>query len=717
MGLRFYSVWVGIAAMLPGCGSKPLSADAPQPPTLAPPVSVATSIEQACADLQAAACAAFQRCAPQVFGSTYPDEASCVERRSADCIERRLARGNTVTPEQVEACAAVSRTSTCSAVIATEYGINPVRDPACVWQGTLAEGEACITSSQCASGSCSFYGRDKCGTCVTRSDTSCAANGECLVGSLCISGQCLVASKEGEPCGSLQPCSAELDCAAGACVPLGQAGDRCGAADTGGCARDLWCNRQTDTCERSILLPGPGACGPTPSGGNALCPAGSSCRPDASGGNHCTPVGGEGATCSYQLECAAGLDCRESVCSKLQAEQCLPAQTTPNPTYPAFLPSVPQGVAPSNATLLTTPKAVLVTFEGDERASTLEAFVNALGPSKYWHSVTSEYGVGRLEALTPIRVAETPPARLSDDDVQAWLVDKLSTDARFPANDGLTLYIVAYPRGVSIAIPGASADMGESSCRDFGGYHQGFIDENGVASPYAVIPDCFYIDPEGAISHEAVEAVTDPFPNLRVANLPAVRGYLSVDVPHTAWSLPAGGGAELADLCEWQPLAGYRDPEIGGLVQRSWSNAAMAGFHQPCVPARRGSAYFNSVPHFDDTITIQLLGGPVRTHGISIPIGQSKTVPVDLLSDGPMDGPWRVSAYDLKEWNNEFDYTAGTEPTLGFSFDQQSGVNGDTLHMTITVLQQDQDFQAEPFVLVSRRGRETNLWLGVVGQP
>ena len=34
-------------------------------------------------------------------------------------------------------------------------------------------------------------------------------------------------------------------------------------------------------------------------------------------------------------------------------------------------------------------------------------------------------------------------------------------------------------------------------------------------------------------------------------------------------------------------------------------------------------------------------------------------MPVDLLSDGPVDGPWRVSAYDLKEWNNEFDYTAG----------------------------------------------------------
>jgi hypothetical protein len=37
--------------------------------------------------------------------------------------------------------------------------------------------------------------------------------------------------------------------------------------------------------------------------------------------------------------------------------------------------------------------------------------------------------------------------------------------------------------------------------------------------------------------------------------------------------------------------------------------------------------------------------------------------------------------------------------------------------MTITVLKQDSDYHAEPFVLVSRRGRDTNLWVGLVGQP
>jgi hypothetical protein len=276
------------------------------------------------------------------------------------------------------------------------------------------------------------------------------------------------------------------------------------------------------------------------------------------------------------------------------------------------------------------------------------------------------------------------------------------------------LYVVAYPRGVTVSFPGTVNGTGES-CRDFGGYHDAFVDAAGTPTPYAVIPDCFYADPGAAISHEAVEAATDPFGGL-LTSLALTRGYAFVDVPHVAWAFPAEGGAELADLCEWQPLTSFRDPEVGGIVQRSWSNAAIAGFHQPCVPARAGSVYFNAVPHFDDLVTVQSLGASVRTHGIVIPLGKSVTVPVDLLSDGPTGGAWRVSAYDLKEWNHEFDYTAKAEPTLRFSFDQQSGVNGDTLQMTITVLKQDSDFQAEPFVLVSRRGRDTNLWVGVVGQ-
>jgi len=173
------------------------------------------------------------------------------------------------------------------------------------------------------------------------------------------------------------------------------------------------------------------------------------------------------------------------------------------------------------------------------------------------------------------------------------------------------------------------------------------------------------------------------------------------------------GGGELADLCDWQPWGAYRDAELGAAVARSWSNAAMARFHQPCVPARSASAYFNSVPRLDNSVALRDAVGSRHTRGVSIRVGESRTVLVDLLSDAPTDGPWRVSAYDLDQFRSH----GHTEPTLRFAFDRQSGVNGDVLEMTITVLKQDPNYLAEPFVLVSRRGHDTNVWLGVVGQP
>jgi hypothetical protein len=454
----------------------------------------------------------------------------------------------------------------------------------------------------------------------------------------------------------------------------------------------------------------------TDSGSSVRCPAGTFCAPDAGGdSSSCVAGAAEGSLCSYRVECGVGLACYESSCGKLRADACAPAGTSPDLTYPARLPSVPRCVAPSNAMLLTEPKVVLVTFDGDSRAGTLEDFVNALGSSGYWHSTTSEYGIAELKALPAIRVRETPPSKLADADIRTWLADKLSHDDRFPPSDARTLYILAYPSTVAITGPGSSPD-GNQSCFDFGGYHDSFAGPNGTPTPYAVIPACAFNDPEAALSHETIEAATDPFSNLSVFAL-TPSGYGAFDALHFVWSLPAGGGAELADMCEWQPMANYQDPEVGGLVQRSWSNAAMAAFHQPCVPAQSGNAYFNSVPHLDDVVSVRAASGTTRTHGIAIPLGQSRTVPVDMLSDGPTGGPWRVSAYDLKEWSQQFDYRTGSEPTLRFSFDRQSGVNGDVLQMTITVLKQDSDYHAEPFVLVSRRGRDTNLWVGLVGQP
>jgi hypothetical protein len=695
---------LGLLGLFVGCSSRPLEDAGP------------ISIERACRDLQEAACAAFQSCSAENFGNRYPDKQRCIDSRTQDCVERRVAEGSAVTPNEVEACARATSSSTCQEILNNEFGVAAERNPTCQWQGTLSEGAGCITSSQCASGNCAFHERDACGACVARADLPCTQSSECNVGALCVSGQCVVAGALSAACGPAQPCSVELTCRAGQCAARARVDEPCGHG-MGACSPELWCNQQTELCEHSTLLTAGGGCGVADSGSNFLCPAGSLCLPDATTGvGTCVPGGAEGAACSYSIECGIGLGCYEGSCGRLQASRCVAPDTLANPTYPAQLPSVPQCVAPAFAQVLSKPKAVLISFDGDASADTLQSYLLALGPSDYWRAATSEYGVGELATLEPIRVAEMPAAEVSDADLQAWLLDKIAHDARFPKTDSQTVYVLRYPAGVTITTPEPDSTSGHS-CRDFGGYHSSALAPDGTSAPYAVIPTCSFGDSEATLAHELIEATTDPFFNPALGGANSGSGYATLDARHLAWALPAVGGAELADLCEWQPFSNYQDPALGGTVQRSWSNAAMAAFHQPCVPAHSTAAYFNGVPHFDDLVTLHIFGQSLRTRGIAIPLGQSKTVPVDLLSDAPTDGPWRVTAYDLKEWTNAFDYTAQAEPTLAFAFDRQSGVNGDTLQMTVTALQQDPDFQAEPFVVVSRRGRDSNVWLGLVGQP
>ncbi|HEY3666893.1 MAG TPA: EB domain-containing protein [Polyangiaceae bacterium] len=704
------ALWVGASSAVGGCGSHTQE----DPPATLP---------QACRSWQEVACEGFHDCAVKTFGNRYADVDNCVEVRTSDCVERGSAPGSTVTPEQVEVCAQASKARGCDAVVADEFGLSEP-DPACTWTGTLAEGEACVGPNQCQSGQCSFYGQEACGTCVTRADLGCLVNSECLPGSLCIDGQCVAAGQLGDSCDFQSFCSPELTCQAGQCARRLKLGEACTNEDSGACAANLWCNQQTGSCELPGLLTGPGDCGVTDSGGEALCPSGSHCYTVAPNTPpQCMPAAAEGDPCLRSGDCGVGLRCYESTCARAHASLCTAPDTTPDATYPATLPNVPQCVAASGATLLTKPKVVLVTFAADSRASALEAFVKALGSSSYWQSVTSEYGVGPLAALSPIHLTDKPASKLADADIRSWLNSELGKGSRLPANDGRTLYMLAYPGGVDITTPAPTFDPSANtplshSCSDFGGYHDSFLAADGTPTPYAVIPDCgFAPETETAMAHEAVEATTDPFLNLAVKGLAGVQGYARTDVPHFAWALPSAGSAELADMCEWQPLASYFDSELGGTVQRSWSNQAMAGFHQPCVPARSSAAYFNGVPRADDLVTVQIAGGRMRTRGIALALGQSRTVPVDLLSDAPTDGPWRVSAYELRVWAHQVPGGAPVEPTLGFSFDQQSGVNGDTLQLTITALNQDPNYQAEPFVLVSRRGRDTNVWPAVVAQP
>src|SRR5262249_24616053 len=133
---------------------------------------------------------------------------------------------------------------------------------------------------------------------------------------------------------------------------------------------------------------------------------------------------------------------------------------------------------------------------------------------------------------------------------------------------------------------------GELSCVNFGGYHSETATSTGQPVVYAVIAGCHSYSARlapgesigdtdfttGLTTHELIEASTDPF----IATNDA---YYTVDSTHLAWSRYLNGG-ELADTCEFQPAAFFREPTLGYVVQRSWSNAAAQAGHDPCPPNR-----------------------------------------------------------------------------------------------------------------------------------
>jgi len=378
----------------------------------------------------------------------------------------------------------------------------------------------------------------------------------------------------------------------------------------------------------------------------------------------------------------------------------------PSDVYPAKHSSTPK-VITYGGPVLITPKVHPVFFSGDNPgivASTID-FYKKIGPTEYWAATVKEYGVGTLSSGAPIQLNEAAPASTTDDGIQAWLAGKLNAnDPAFPTPDANTIIALNYPMGVSINL------QGSKSCQAFLGYHSNLTLDAAHGNrdvAYIVIPRCSQqvtgmslldaVTDTG--SHELIEASTDPYPQTNGA-------YGQVDNNHIYWLLALGGG-ETADMCAQQPNLPYKDPEVGYLVQRSWSNAAAAASHDPCVPAAN-PVYFNSAPLLSDTISLGIGGQTIKIKGVKIPIGSTKTVEIDLFSDAKTSGPWTVKAYDY----NDF---AGGDPSLEFAFDADTGQNGQKLHLDITALKKGQ-YNVEIFYLVSDLDGQQNAWIGVVGE-
>src|SRR5262249_35501366 len=160
----------------------------------------------------------------------------------------------------------------------------------------------------------------------------------------------------------------------------------------------------------------------------------------------------------------------------------------------------------------------------------------------------------------------------TDTDLEAWLAKVIGV-APFPPVVPQAIYAVFLPQGVTLTETGVG-----DTCTFVGGFHGEVWNAGNIDVTYALLPRSAgyagWSDLDlltGALSHELVEAATDPF----YRTYPA---YLTVDDPHNIWNAVTYG--EVGDLCQFSPQS-YQRLVDNYLVQRSWSNASAKAGHDP----------------------------------------------------------------------------------------------------------------------------------------
>jgi hypothetical protein len=351
--------------------------------------------------------------------------------------------------------------------------------------------------------------------------------------------------------------------------------------------------------------------------------------------------------------------------------------------------------------VLTNPVIVTVTFSDDPLVATYEAFGDAIGGSKYWAAVTSEYGVGPATSgpANHVHVPGTPPATMSGRDVRTLVQTNAgASGSGWPAPSDQTIYVVYTSPSTKVTSFGG----GDICASGVGGYHQSTTTTSGVDTAYAVLPACKgFGSRTSSASHELAEAATDPFGS--------TPGYRSFDL--LAWEIWLQFNDEDGDACEFFVDSYYTESESGFAfdVQRQWSNAAVKAYKNPCVPAVSG-AYFNTVPLSLEDITVDLSsigGGLTHTKGYHIAVGETKTFPVGLWSEAAAD-PWSLRAV-------EGNPTLGpvTTPHLKVSIDTRSGQNGQKAYVTVTVSSLG-DYGAELVSIESFRFGGTQAYMPIL---
>jgi hypothetical protein len=292
-----------------------------------------------------------------------------------------------------------------------------------------------------------------------------------------------------------------------------------------------------------------------------------------------------------------------------------------------------------------------------------------LTQSNAW-SLLQEYGVGRGTVATAVVLPGSPGAALTDANLKT-LVSTYVANGTLPPADPSTIYVLFTPAATKINYGGGQ------SCSAFGGYHEAATLATSSKVSYAVVPRCSLLldDLTVVLSHELAEAATDPL----------LTSYNELNDPYGLW-LGNLNGSEIGDLCEH--LRDYKSTELGsaGSLSRSWSNSAAAAFKNPCVPAPAGPSFF-AIPIFSEAPTMSINGKVRPIELVTVPEGQSRTIPIHLYSPTVPSPNWTVAVTETPLPTS----TGGPgTPALSFSWveapskNQVIGSSGSIFHLQIS---------------------------------
>jgi hypothetical protein len=287
------------------------------------------------------------------------------------------------------------------------------------------------------------------------------------------------------------------------------------------------------------------------------------------------------------------------------------------------MPQVPRLAGP----IIAHPQLVVVSFADDPDRADHEADARWIVTSNWLRATGAEYGIGAGTVLGTVARTDNAPDMITDAQIQQLLADGI-TAGTIPRPAGSeaasVIYAVYLPHHTTVTHPAFGSSGTETSCRQFGGYHN-MAHQAGLDYAYLVVAGCDNLLPpltqlqheQFYLSHELFEAATDPDPVGNPAYL------IAPAMPPSPWGVVFGD--ELADLCT---VSAEYVTESGFIATRIWSNAAaLAGRDNPCVPQDPTRPYFNmsASPSYAEArpgqlVTVTLRGwsnGPVPAWQVS----------------------------------------------------------------------------------------------------